>query len=209
VVVGTVRFEGSPSSATLNINKPECAAHHGGATEIEDPSYRLGANGAVPNAIVWIDGLRERIEPAPRIELDQKNCLYSRVVMPMAAGTTVVIHNSDDTVHNVKWSSRANGTDNINQAPGDAPAERVFRLPEPQPFEIVCDVHGWMRLWAHVLPHSRFAVSGDDGSFRIEGVPVGRRTVMIWHPRFGATRVEVEVQKDAEARADATLRGGR
>ena len=48
-----------------------------------------------------------------------------------------------------------------------------------------CDVHGWMRAYANVVTHPFFAVTKDDGSFEIKGLPAGTYTIEAWHERLG------------------------
>ncbi len=62
-----------------------------------------------------------------------------------------------------------------------------------------CDVHGWMQAYVVVIPHPFAAVTGDDGSFRIEGVPPGRYKVRAWHEGMGQLDKDVVVQSGSEA----------
>jgi hypothetical protein len=66
-----------------------------------------------------------------------------------------------------------------------------------------CDVHPWMRLDLGVLPHPYFAVTGADGTFRLDGVPAGRYTLAAWHPKLG--RHEQAVDIGAQTTAHTTF----
>ena len=57
-----------------------------------------------------------------------------------------------------------------------------------------CDVHGWMSGFVGVSHNPYFAVSSDDGSFRIENVPSGKYSLAAWHEKFGEKVVEVSVE---------------
>ena len=62
---------------------------------------------------------------------------------------------------------------------------------------VKCDVHPWMVGYVGVKTHPYFAVSGDDGTFRIEGVPAGTYTLEAWQEKLGTVDQQVEV-KDGE-----------
>jgi uncharacterized protein (DUF2141 family) len=54
-------------------------------------------------------------------------------------------------------------------------------------------VHPWMRAYIGVVSHPFFAVTGDDGSFKIKGLPAGKYTVEAWQERYGTKDIEVTV----------------
>ena len=60
-----------------------------------------------------------------------------------------------------------------------------------------------MTAWVVTFEHDLFATTNAEGQFRIDGVPVGRRPVKLWHPRLGEKRVDVEVTADAGTRITA------
>src|SRR5205814_6489128 len=59
-----------------------------------------------------------------------------------------------------------------------------------------CDVHQWMTgfVWVQNTPY--FAVTKDDGSFDIKGVPAGKYEIEAWHERFGTKKGEVTVSAE-------------
>ena len=62
-----------------------------------------------------------------------------------------------------------------------------------------------MKSYIGVLKHPFFAVSAEDGSYTIKGVPAGKYTVVAWH-EGGATgtekTMEVTVTANGSAKAD-------
>jgi hypothetical protein len=56
--------------------------------------------------------------------------------------------------------------------------------------------------YVHVLPHPFFAITGDDGSFVISGVPPGSYTLLVWHeslkPQTQAITVSAGEVKELE-----------
>ena len=70
---------------------------------------------------------------------------------------------------------------------------------------VKCNQHPWMKAYIGVLKHPFFAVSGEDGSFTIKGVPPGTYTVAAWR-EGGATgsekTMQVTVAANGAAKAD-------
>jgi hypothetical protein len=58
---------------------------------------------------------------------------------------------------------------------------------------VKCNIHPWMRAYIGVVSHPFFAVTGDDGTFKIKGLPPGKYTVEAWHERYGRKEVEITV----------------
>jgi len=68
---------------------------------------------------------------------------------------------------------------------------------------VKCNQHPWMKAYVGVLKHPFFAVSGEDGSFTIKGVPPGKYTVVAWH-EGGANGTEKTMQVTVPASGSAT-----
>jgi hypothetical protein len=50
--------------------------------------------------------------------------------------------------------------------------------------KIKCDIHPWMNAFVGVVPHPYFAVTGEDGSFELPGLPPGTYTIEAWHEKY-------------------------
>ncbi|HSD67586.1 MAG TPA: carboxypeptidase regulatory-like domain-containing protein, partial [Vicinamibacteria bacterium] len=59
---------------------------------------------------------------------------------------------------------------------------------------LLCKVHPEMEAFVVAVPTPYFAVTGPDGSYRIEGVPDGAYTLKVWHPKLKATQKPVTVK---------------
>src|SRR5690606_27478310 len=46
---------------------------------------------------------------------------------------------------------------------------------------LTCQVHGWMGAKLLVFEHPYFAVTQDDGTFEIKGLPPGEYEISTWH----------------------------
>ena len=161
----------------------------------------IGADGGVANVIVYIkSGLDGGFDvPSDPIVLNQVGCQYVPHVAAMQVGQPLIIRNSDATMHNVKGSPVANDSFNLPMSTVGELAPRVFRVAESAPIRIECNVHGWMRAYIAVFAHPCYAVTGPDGTFRIEGVPPGTYQLAAWQEsghkdkRFAEQVIEIEL----------------
>ena len=65
-----------------------------------------------------------------------------------------------------------------------------------QVLKFKCDVHPWMTAYVVVSPNPFFGVTGDDGSYKIPGVPPGEYTLEVWHERYGTKNTVATVAGD-------------
>jgi hypothetical protein len=63
-----------------------------------------------------------------------------------------------------------------------------------------------MNAYANVVSHPFFAVTKDDGSFEITGLPPGTYTVEAWHETLGVQTQSVTVDATTPARMTASFK---
>src|SRR5213075_52338 len=63
-----------------------------------------------------------------------------------------------------------------------------------------CDVHPWMRGYIGVSKSGLQAVTGDNGSFKIENMPPGKYTIEAWHEKYGTKTQAVTVEAGKPAK---------
>jgi hypothetical protein len=207
IITGAVTFAGpAPKPRPLPMDAdPVCAKANPGATS---EILVLGRANGLKNVFVYVkDGLGSRryAVPSTPVSLDQKGCIYVPHVFGVQAGQTVLVSNSDPLIHNVHALPKNNREFNFAQPAKTPPVERVFIQPEiGLPFK--CDVHGWMNAYVNVVTHPFFAVTTDDGSFEIKGLPAGTYTLELWHERLGTQTLPVTVAADAPAKISVSFK---
>jgi plastocyanin len=168
----------------------------------------VGPGNGLQNVFVYVkDGLGDRTFQAPKtpVVLDQQGCKYRPHVFGVQVGQPMVIKNSDGTLHNVHAVPKANTEFNFGQPLKGMETKRTFDQPEIMvPFR--CDVHGWMAAYGGVVPHSFFAVTANDGTFEIKGLPAGTFTIETWHERFGLQTQTVTVDGTGAGTASFTYK---
>ncbi|HTF24603.1 MAG TPA: carboxypeptidase-like regulatory domain-containing protein [Candidatus Limnocylindria bacterium] len=72
---------------------------------------------------------------------------------------------------------------------------------------VKCNIHSWMQAYIGVVDNPYFAVSGEDGSYRIGNLPPGTYTVAIWQEKLGRQEQQVTVAPHSNTQADVTFKG--
>ena len=206
MISGSVHFEGpAPEQSVLQLRGwSECAAQHEGTVYAGDV---LVTNGRLQNALVYIkDGLGGRVFAIPEepVENDQKGCVFLPRVMGLQVDQPIRYLNSDPMAHNVHGLPRNSSPWNFSLGLKGT-SRNVTVDAEEVGIEVKCDIHGWMRSYLGVFDHPYFALSGQDGSFRLQNVPPGEYTIAAWHERFGVTSQKIALPEKGEAEVALTF----
>ena len=118
----------------------------------------------------------------------------------------ITIKNADATNHNIHPLPKVNNEWNESQPPGSADKTQSFPRQEIM-LPVKCNIHPWMRAYINVVSHPFFAITGDDGSFTIKGLPPGTYTVEVVHEKYGNQEVQVTVGAKESKTADFTIKG--
>ncbi|RMH38714.1 MAG: hypothetical protein D6689_18935 [Deltaproteobacteria bacterium] len=199
-VRGTIRYAGTaPAPAKVAVRQD---AHVCGKQPIYDESLRVGAAGGLANAVVSIEGAKGAAKPAT-VTVDQQGCVYRPHVQTAAVGATLVVTNSDAVLHNVHAFHGEETMFNVAQPTKGMRFQRP--LDEVGVVRVKCDAgHTWMSAYVVVFDHPYHAVTGEDGSFHIDGVPPGTYKVKVWHETLGSKTGTVTVGARGAATFDLT-----
>jgi plastocyanin len=140
--------------------------------------------------------------PKTSVTLDQNGCQYKPHVLGVVVKQDISITNSDPTTHNVHFTPKNNPDWNQSQANGAGALKHKLNTAEVL-VPVKCNQHPWMKSYVGVLKHPFFAVSAEDGSFTIKGVPPGKYTVVAWH-EGGANGTEKTTEVTVPAKGAAT-----
>ncbi len=67
---------------------------------------------------------------------------------------------------------------------------------------VKCNIHPWMRSYISVVDNPFFAVSAEDGSFTIKGLPPGTYTIEAIHESLGSKEMSVTVGNSESKEVD-------
>jgi plastocyanin len=209
-VTGAIAYNGAPPAPKKIDTSADPVCGQANPNLVTEDT--LAKDGKLANVFVYIkdgataDGTKigDYTFPTPTdaVVLDQKGCHYVPHVLGVQANQMVRITNSDPTQHNVHPTPRVNPEWNQTQANGAAPIEKTFARPEVL-IPVKCNQHPWMKSYIGVLRHPFYAVSSEDGSFTIKGVPPGTYTVAAWHEKGGPNGTEKTMQVTVAANGSA------
>jgi hypothetical protein len=134
--------------------------------------YIFRPNGSNP------DKEKALLAKTPKVTVDQKNCTFIPHVLAMHQEQKVLFTSADPVNHNVHVNGFQNASNDI--VPGKGSIEKALKAENPV-VNVKCDIHGWMQSYIKVLDHPFFAVTNDDGTFEITGIPPGDQTIVLWH----------------------------
>ncbi len=207
-VTGKIAFDGqAPKPNRIRMNAdPVCMKAHKDAVLSEE--VVVNKNGTLKNVLVYVkDGLGGKTFPAAKnkVVFDQIGCVYEPHVLGIQTGQDLEVLNSDPTLHNVHSLSKSNTS--FNQAMPMKGMKLTKKFDKVENFKVKCEVHPWMNAYIGVFNHPFFAVTGDDGSFTLKGVPAGDYTVEAWHEKYGSQTAKVKVDASGKATADFKFTG--
>lgn len=179
-LTGTVRIKGDPPPETPHKYPKEC---EGEAGAVYGKLFRVGKDHQLADALVAVSKYQGYVPPKEAaIRVTIKNCAYSTRTIAMTDGQHLEVRNvDDDTTTYLPWLDGARMPAGIVATPHGDPVKLYTR--------------GYSRYWlrdqmgrtfmvAHVF-HFHFsttAVTGLDGKYAIEGVPLGKVDVSAMLP---------------------------
>lgn len=195
-ITGVVKFVGeNPGYPDAKINKdPEVC----GTDSRPSEKLILSADNNIKNVFVNVKGvIGEKLSaPATNPVFPQAKCQFTEHVMVVPTGSTVDFPNKEDKVmHNLHSYSMKNRPFNKG-VPFGGVISNTFAKPET--VKVTCDVHKWMTAYLIVNDDPYYAVSDENGNFKIENVPAGTYKIQAWQESLGKRKADVTVTEGGE-----------
>lgn len=177
--------------------------------DVTQQQWKISKDGGVANVYVWLrppDGhffkLEESQTKVPEfVEFKQPYCAFiphAQALFPSyydpatkdqkPTGQKLKVHGSPEIAHNANISSQnpRQGGGNLNIAKGGESIVSNLKPDLNTPVSISCDIHKWMNATLWVFDHPYFAITDEDGNYKIENVPTDVPLQLVaWHE--GAT----------------------
>ncbi|MDB6003053.1 MAG: hypothetical protein JWR15_40 [Prosthecobacter sp.] len=205
-ITGKVILKGADAAKLKKVvdvgGNPFCTGHG----DIIDSTWRVGADGALADAVITVKGSQRASNLSSAPMMDQTQCAFVPHTLAIQAGQNVRFHNSDLTFHNIRVAryeaqGKSANIDNFGQpSRGD---ENVKAFNAPGIYRLECDVHRWMNAWVFVHDGAHAAVSAADGHFAISrALADGDYVVEAWHPQFSQSITQTVTVRDGKATVD-------
>ena len=196
---GSVGIEGKePKLPAYRVHKniPYC-----GHTAFKpNPCDRSHEPGKLSGAVVWLSGLKEGKAWGPMASprLTQRNCEFVPHLIVARQGESLQITSEDSVLHTVHAMDADHGT-LFNLAMPDVSSKNEVALSDKGVWDIQCDAgHRWMKAHLVVVDNPYWAITGKDGSYRLEGVPSGNYVLNVWHDLYGLQKRQVTVDRGTQ-----------
>ncbi|MEE2901569.1 MAG: hypothetical protein VYC39_04535 [Myxococcota bacterium] len=193
VMKGRVIFTGSadkPSKITPTTDTSIC-----GLQDLVDESLVVDTKTkGLSSAVIWIAGSkRKKKSEKESVLLDNYRCRYEPHVLVLHTDQKLKIRNKDRFLHTTQALLGKKSKFNVALPTKNQTVKKRFS--KPGFYSIHCDVHDWMKAWVAVFKNEIAAVTSPTGEFSLEGLPVGKQKLELWHEKLGRKTVDVVITK--------------
>ena len=181
-ITGSVKWSGPvPKIPSVLINKDPDVCDPQSLKKRDLERLVIDGNGGVANTVVFLKNVtkgKAMALPEGRQYLNQKTCRYEPHLLLVPADGTVQLNSSDPVLHTVHMS----GASDYN-LPFPFANRTVSRTMNRQGLvDLRCNAgHVWMNAEMLVVPHPYYAVTDQEGNFRLTNVPAGEYEIEAWH----------------------------
>jgi plastocyanin len=147
--------------------------------------------GTFTDVYVYVENVKSPPAHGHTFEIAQRDKQFVPQVAVVQRGTKVVFPNYDSVFHNVFSPTARHPFDLGSYRAGDA--AKSVEMTATGVVDVFCNMHSRMHASVLVVPSSLYGRVAPDGSFQLDGVPLGARKIVVWGPRSKTAEQTVEV----------------
>jgi len=167
------------------------------AGEVTAPSPKLRAG-----VVVYLEKVAGPFRPsAEPVVIDQSGMKFIPRVLPVLRGSTVAFRNSDPVRHNVFTPDG----DKYNLGTWATGESKTHVFPKSGVYRQLCNVHPEMEAFIIVLDNPFFAVTDEQGRFKLQDVPPGSYALKTWSEKLAVGTAPITVEAGQQAAAKIAL----
>jgi plastocyanin len=197
-----------PGAAAAPSTRAPAGAPASDAPEAAPRATRTGAlrgkiafpGGTLTDVYVYVENVKSPPAHGHTFEIAQRDKQFVPEVAVVQRGTRVTFPNYDSVFHNVFSPTSPHPFDLGSYRAGDA--AKSVDLTSTGVIDVFCNMHSRMHARVLVVPSPLYARVAPDGSFQLEGVPLGARKIVVWGPRNKPAEQTIDV---GAAGADVTF----
>ena len=205
-VTGMIKLDGVvPPPPEVTTDQKVCGAKG------DNPVETSAKTGGLGGVVVWIADVAtgKQLPIEKRTSVSSEHCALDPRVQAVTVGTTVNVFNDDKLLHKLVFI-RAGTHDTLTEMPffneGQVVASEKLAK-ESGIVEVRCIQHPWTRAYISVFDHPYFAVTEDDGTFKIDSLPPGKYTVNVWHEGMTKPAQQtVQIAANGTAKVDLSVK---
>ena len=149
------------------------------------------------SAVIWIAGSKRNGKSKKEsVLLDNYRCRYEPHVMILHTDQKLKIRNKDRFLHTTQALLGKKSKFNVALPTKNQTVKKRFS--KPGFYSIHCDVHDWMKAWVAVFKDEVATVSSMTGEFNLEGLPLGKQKLNMWHETLGQKTIDVVIKKSTD-----------
>jgi hypothetical protein len=197
-IAGEAIFRGSPPGPYVIWVTKEADVF---GEKVPDERMIVSRAGKIKNVLVTVEGITKgKPWPDHPPRLVNRGGRFVPHFQVLRTGTKLEMVNEDPVSHNTHAIFRGRTLFNLAQPVQGQVVRKTLK--RSGLVEIVCDTHDWMNGWIAVLDHPYYAISREDGAYKITDIPAGTYTLTAWHEKLGRQQVRVTVKAGDQKRVD-------
>ena len=135
----------------------------------------------------------------------KKKCDFVQHVLAMAKNKNLSMKNTDPVLHNPHTFNDKHATQ-FNVALSEKGQVTEKKIRAGGVIQLQCDSHVHMNGWVLSLDHGFFALTDENGNFKLDNVPPGKYKLVAWHEGWKAKNWD-EVERSIKE-SDAKVKAG-
>jgi len=206
-ITGTVDFDGVfPADSVIQLTAQQAGC---GQSVVDHRIDRTGTR--VAGVAVWLTDIRQgrAADVDKRFELANEDCVFTPRVQTVMTGGTLNVISNDVAMHRDRIVDVATGElaaiAPFNDNGQVIPFDRL--LTKTEELEVTCELHPWAKAYVLVFDHPYYAMTDNNGTFSLDGIPAGTYHLRAWHPVLGLVDQTVTVGAGAAATVALKLPG--
>ncbi len=228
LISGVIHFSGKvPDPIMEDLNKGKnvefCATHPDTQAGNIRPRVKVSvAGGKLKDTVVFIQNIEKgKAWPTEITNFDFQTCdvfpkvsVVRKTPKGVKKGLLSITNQDAEILHNphgysVAGANRKTLFNKPLPSKGDVAdvtkTFKRFKVKKDKHFFLQCDQHNFMEADGRVVWNPYYAISGADGTFKIDQIPAGKYWVTAWHPYVGEVSKEVTVSGGSDAKTDFAL----